>query len=90
MQTAAAYLRVSTDEQAEHGISLPAQKSRLIAYTQAQGWDLYAFYIDDGYSGKDLNRPAMKKLIQDVKDQKFNHIIVIKLDRFSRRQKDVL
>lgn len=87
---AAAYLRVSTDEQAEHGYSLPAQKERLGAFITAQGWNLYNFYIDDGYSGKDLERPAMQKLIADAQNKKFNYIVVIKLDRLSRRQKDVL
>ncbi|AIF51544.1 recombinase family protein [Pelosinus sp. UFO1] len=88
--SAAGYLRVSTDEQAEHGVSLPSQKSRIIAYCQSQGWNLYDLYIDDGYSGKNLNRPAMQRLIADVKEQKIGAVIVIKLDRLSRRQKDVL
>lgn len=87
---AAGYLRVSTEEQAEHGISIPAQKSRIIAYCQSQGWDLFDFYIDDGYSGKNLERPAMKKLITDANHKKFQVIVVIKLDRLSRSQKDVL
>lgn len=86
----ASYIRVSTDEQAEQGISLAAQKNRIAAYCQAQGWSLRDCYCDDGWSGKDLNRPAMRKLIEDAKLGKFDHIIVIKLDRLSRRQKDVL
>lgn len=86
----AAYARVSTDEQAEQGISIPSQKSRLLAYIQSQGWDLYDFYIDDGYSGKDLNRPDIKRLISDVKEGIIKAVVVIKLDRLSRRQKDVL
>ena len=87
---AAGYLRVSTDEQAEHGVSLESQKSRIIAYCKSQGWNLHDLYIDDGYSGKDLNRPAMQRLIVDSKAQKIGAIVVIKLDRLSRRQKDVL
>lgn len=86
----AGYLRVSTDEQAEHGVSLPSQKSRIIAYCQSQGWNLHDLYIDDGYSGKNLNRPAIQRLITDAKEQKIGAVIVIKLDRLSRRQKDVL
>ena len=62
----AGYLRVSTDEQAEHGVSLPSQKSRIIAYCQSQGWNLHDLYIDDGYSGKNLNRPAIQRLITDA------------------------
>lgn len=87
---AAAYIRVSTDEQADHGISIPAQKSRLIAYCQAQGWELYHFFIDDGYSGKDLDRPAVKRLLGEAAEKKFDAVVVLKLDRLSRRQKDVL
>lgn len=90
MTIAAGYLRVSTDEQAEHGVSLPSQKSRIIAYCQSQGWILHDLYIDDGYSGKSLHRPAMQRLIADAKEQKIGAVIVIKLDRLSRRQKDVL
>jgi len=86
----AAYIRVSTDEQAEQGISIPAQKSRLLAYCQARGWEVYDFYVDDGYSGKDLERPAMQRLIGDAAAKKFNTALVLKLDRLSRRQKDVL
>ncbi|NLI11415.1 recombinase family protein [Pelotomaculum propionicicum] len=87
---AACYIRVSTDEQAEQGISIPAQKSRLLSYCQARGWEVYGFYVDDGYSGKDLDRPAMQRLIEDAAAKKFNTALVLKLDRLSRRQKDVL
>jgi site-specific DNA recombinase len=90
MTRAAGYIRVSTDEQAEHGVSLPSQKSRIIAYCQSQGWSLHDLYVDDGYSGKDLTRPGMSKLIEDSKEHKIDAVVVIKLDRLSRRQKDVL
>lgn len=89
-KTAAIYIRVSTEDQAEQGISIPAQKSRLMAYCQAQGWDVYDFYIDDGYSGKDLERPAMQRLLEDAAAKRYNTALVLKLDRLSRRQKDVL
>ncbi len=86
----AAYVRVSTEEQAEMGLSIPAQKSRLLAYCQSQGWEIYDFYVDDGYSGKDLERPAIKRLIKDTENKVINIALVLKLDRISRRQKDVL
>lgn len=86
----AAYVRVSTEDQVEQGLSIPAQKSRILAYCQSQGWEIYEFYVDDGYSGKDLDRPAIKKLIEDAENKAFNIILVLKLDRLSRRQKDVL
>lgn len=87
---AAAYIRVSTEEQAEQGISIPAQKSRLASFCQAQGWDIYDFYIDDGYSGKDLERPAISRLMEDAELKRFSTVLVLKLDRLSRRQKDIL
>ncbi|KAF1085417.1 DNA-invertase hin [Sporotomaculum syntrophicum] len=86
----AAYARVSTEEQAEQGLSIPAQKSRLLAYCQSQGWEIFDFYVDDGYSGKDLERPAIKRLIEDARNKVINIALVLKLDRISRRQKDVL
>ncbi|MTI81893.1 MAG: hypothetical protein FH758_13645 [Firmicutes bacterium] len=89
-QLVACYIRVSTDEQAEQGLSIPAQKSRLMAYSKSQGWELYDFFIDDGYSGKDLERPGIKRVIQEANDKNFDILLVLKLDRLSRRQKDVL
>lgn len=90
MTRVAAYLRVSTEEQAEQNISLPAQKSRLIQYCQSRDWIIHDFYNDDGYTGKNLDRPAMKKMILDAKQKKFDMVLVIKLDRLSRRQQHVL
>jgi site-specific DNA recombinase len=90
MTKVAAYLRVSTEEQAEQNISLPAQKSRLIQYCQARDWDIHDFYSDDGHTGKNLDRPAMKKLIFDARQKEFDMVLVIKLDRLSRRQQHVL
>ncbi|HWR09234.1 recombinase family protein [Sporomusa sp.] len=86
----AAYLRVSKDEQAEKDLSIPSQKSRIVAYCQSQDWEVYDFYVDDGYSAKNLDRPAMKRIIDDSKQKKFDAVVVIRLDRISRKQKDVL
>ncbi|PZM61730.1 recombinase family protein [Paenibacillus dendritiformis] len=88
--TIAIYIRVSTDEQAQQGFSIDAQKERLQAYCVSQGWDDYKLYIDDGYSGTNLNRPAMKRLLRHVEEKKIKSVIVYKLDRLGRKQKDVL
>ncbi len=53
-------------------------------------YDEYEYYIDGGYSGKNLNRPAIQKLMKDVKTNKIDCVIVFKLDRLSRSQKDTL
>lgn len=86
----AIYVRVSTDEQAEHGNSIDVQKDRLIAYCTSQGWNDYKLYIDDGYSGTNIDRPAMSRMIRYIEDKQHDLVLVMKLDRLSRRQKDVL
>ncbi len=87
---AAIYIRVSTDYQAEEGYSIEAQKEQLSAYCVSKGIKNYEYYIDGGWSGSNIERPEMKKLIEDVKEEKISHVIVYKLDRLSRSQKDTL
>lgn len=86
--TVAIYIRVSTIEQATEGYSIAAQKERLLAYCRAQGWDNYKFYIDEGVSAKDTNRPELKNLFEDMRKQRINMILVYRLDRFTRRVVD--
>jgi site-specific DNA recombinase len=88
--TIALYCRVSTDEQAQHGFSIENQKERLIAYCVSQSWENYWLYVDDGYTGTNLDRPALQRLIQDVRNGSINTVVVYKLDRLSRKQQDVL
>jgi site-specific DNA recombinase len=87
--TVALYIRVSTHEQAKEGYSIPAQKERLIAYCTAQGWTDYKFYIDEGVSAKDTNRPELQRMLDDVKKGKISMILVYRLDRFTRRVRDL-
>ncbi len=89
-QVAAIYIRVSTDYQAEEGYSIDAQKEQLSAYCISKGIKNYEFYIDGGWSGSNIDRPEMQRLIKDVKDGKISHVVVYKLDRLSRSQKDTL
>jgi DNA invertase Pin-like site-specific DNA recombinase len=83
------YIRVSTEEQAKEGYSIPAQKERLTSFCASQGWDNYRFYIDEGVSAKDMNRPKLQLLLDDVKTGKINIILVYRLDRFTRKVKDL-
>jgi site-specific DNA recombinase len=83
------YTRVSTQEQTE-GYSLSEQESRLKAYCTARGWVVYNVYSDAGFSGGNTNRPALQKLINDIKHKKLDTVVVYKLDRLSRSQKDTL
>jgi DNA invertase Pin-like site-specific DNA recombinase len=89
IMTVAIYIRVSTQEQAKEGYSIPAQKERLIAYCVAQGWTNYKFYIDEGVSAKDTNRPELNRLLADAQSGKVNAVLVYRLDRFTRRVKDL-
>ncbi len=90
LKTAAIYVRVSTDAQAEEGYSVEAQKEQLAAYCISKGIKNYEFYIDGGWSGSSINRPEIQRLIRDAKAHKLSHCIVCKLDRLSRSQKDTL
>lgn len=82
----ACYIRVSTQEQKLHGISLDAQRDKLTEYAEKHGLKIVAWYEDEGVSGRKLikNRPALQKMLNDAQAGKFDRIIFIKLDRFFR------
>lgn len=85
---AALYIRVSTDEQARDGFSIDAQKTLLIKKAEEFHYSITDYYIDDGYSAKDMKRPALKRLIEDVKEKKVDVVLFWRLDRFTRRSQD--
>lgn len=84
------YIRVSTTEQAEEGYSVGEQEARLRSYCSAMGFTVNAVHIDPGYSGATLNRPGINQVIKDVRSGCVKKVIVWKLDRLSRSQKDTL
>lgn len=86
----AIYVRVSTLEQAEGGYSIDEQIDTLTKYCEIKKWSVEKIYKDGGYSGSNTDRPGMKRLIQDAKRKKFDSVLVYKLDRLSRSQKDTL
>ncbi len=86
----ALYVRVSTQEQAAEGYSIGEQEERLKKYSEAHAWGIYKVYKDPGYSGGSMDRPGLKNMIQDVKRGRIDKIVVYKLDRLSRSQKDTL
>lgn len=88
MKRAALYIRVSTLEQAQEGYSVGEQKERLIAYCKAKDWIIADIYVDGGYTGSNINRPGIQKLIAET--DKFDLVLVYKLDRLSRSQRDTL
>jgi site-specific DNA recombinase len=85
----AAYVRVSTDEQAEEGYSIAAQKNRLEAYALSQGWEIVQWYIDEGESAKDLNRTDLKRMLKAVEQNVFECVLVYRLDRLTRSVLDL-
>ncbi|WP_027417678.1 recombinase family protein [Aneurinibacillus terranovensis] len=85
----AIYIRVSTDEQAKEGFSIPAQKERLTQYVQSQDWDLYDYYIEEGFSAKDTNRPELQRMMDDIRKKKIDIVLVYRLDRLTRSVLDL-
>ncbi len=90
MKKAALYIRVSTQEQVNEGYSIQEQSDRLTKYCEAHSWVVVGSYTDPGFSGGNTDRPGIQKLIQDAKNHLFDIVLVYKLDRLSRSQKDVL
>lgn len=86
----AIYVRVSTQEQANEGYSVGEQTERLTKYCDAMGWEVYKIYTDGGYSGGNMDRPALQELLADVEEHKVDKVAVYKLDRLSRSQLDTL
>lgn len=85
-----AYVRVSTAEQFEHGHSISEQSSRIKSYCDAMNWNLVKIFTDGGFSGGNTDRPALKEMIRKIEKQQIDKVIVYKLDRLSRSQKDTL
>lgn len=84
------YVRVSTQEQAKEGYSIDEQIERLRDYCKAMGWIIVKIYTDAGYSGASTDRPALQDMIEDIEAGKGDSVVVYKLDRLSRSQKDTL
>lgn len=79
------YMRVSTEDQAREGFSLPEQKERLEAFCKFKGYQIIDYYQDAGISAKTGNhRPEFERLKEDIKSKKINTIISLKLDRITR------
>ena len=79
------YMRVSTEDQAREGFSLPEQKERLEAYCKFKDYEIVDYYEDAGISAKTGNyRPEFERLKEDIKFKKINTVISLKLDRFTR------
>lgn len=86
----AIYVRVSTTNQVEEGYSIDEQKDKLSSFCKIKDWSIYNIYTDGGFTGSNTQRPALEQLIKDAKKKLFDTVLVYKLDRLSRSQKDTL
>lgn len=85
----AAYLRVSTDEQARKGVGLDVQRESITRWLP-KGDSIHDFYVDDGYSGAREDRPALQKLLRNAREGKFKGVVVYKTDRLARSIKIIV
>ena len=85
----ALYPRVSGHEQ-EDNYSIPEQIERMQKYCEARDWMVHKIYTDSGFSGSNLERPGLQQMIKDAESGKIDMVLVYKLDRLSRSQKDTL
>jgi DNA invertase Pin-like site-specific DNA recombinase len=89
MKNALAYARVSTKEQAEKGLSIPAQLKAIREYASSHGFRILEEFVDEGESAKTADRPAFKRMIKKCqKEKSIDAVIVHKIDRFSRNNID--
>ncbi len=86
----AAYIRVSTTEQATEGHSLDAQREAITRFAHQRGWELVEVYVDAGLSGRDDQRPALKQLLTDAAHGRFDVVVVHAIDRFYRNLQGLL
>jgi len=87
---AVSYLRVSTEEQADSGLSLDHQARKCKALAELEDWDLVAQIQDAGKSAKTTNRPGLQDLLRLVRGRKVGAVVVYKLDRLTRNLRDLL
>jgi len=79
---AALYVRVSTEDQAREGFSLDAQTERLKAYCRFKEWTISDIYREEGYSGRNTDRPEYRRMMDD--QEKWDVLVVLKMDRIHR------
>src|SRR5690349_3794540 len=83
------YVRVSTDRQADQGVSLAAQTERVRAMATVLGAELVDIVVDGGESAKSMNRPGFKRVLALIDSGDVKAVIVAKLDRLTRSVKDL-
>lgn len=87
---AALYTRVSTEDQARKGVSIDGQERLLRERAELEGWEVVEVYTDDGYSGTTMDRPALRRLVDDARAGRFDLVAAYHIDRISRRVQHAL
>src|SRR5579872_4363968 len=82
-----AYLRVSTDKQADRGVSLDAQRAKVAAYAELYDLELVDVIVDAGASAKTLDRPGLQRALGMLRRREADALLVVKLDRLTRSVK---
>lgn len=88
MKNVALYARVSTEDQALKGFSLDGQLEKLHSYCDARDWDVAGEYVDNGYSGRDTNRPAYREMLRGI--DAWDALLVMKMDRVHHNSKNFM
>ena len=83
-----AYVRVSTEEQADSRAGIEAQRSAILGEAKRRGWTILSVVEDAGYSGKDMRRPGVQEALSVLADGGADALVVAKLDRLSRSMLD--
>ena len=89
MKKAIGYIRVSTADQADSGLSLQYQEAKIRAYAEAMDIELIDVVADAGYSAKTLNRPQIQSIIGMITSQAIDAVVILKLDRLTRSVRDL-
>ena len=84
------YCRVSTTDQADNGVSLEEQETRIRRYAETHGLTIVRVEVDAGASGKHMGRDALQRALTALRDGQADGLVAIKLDRLSRSVRDVL
>ena len=84
------YIRVSTEEQAQSGLSMDNQREKIAALAGLHDWNLVGMIEDPGFSAGTTNRPGLQEVLSQVRSRKVKAVIILKLDRLTRNQKDLL
>lgn len=84
------YSRVSTLEQSREGVSLDNQEHKIRAYAELKDMELVEMIVEEGKSGKTMNRPGLQKIINLINNKQIDGVICYKLDRLTRKTRDLL